>query len=128
VSADLQHLDPIFWRDAQAALEACRAHGVTFAITFGYRSMEEQRDLWVKYQAGGPRAAPPGRSAHNYGLAVDCLCPHREHDRGGPCYDLLAEVAPRYSLKTLASVADYGHLERDGWELFHDVIGGSSTK
>lgn len=117
MSADLERLDPTFWRDAQACLEACRAHGVALTVTMGYRSLEEQRDLWVAYQAGGPLAAPPGASAHNYGLAVDVLCPHREHDNGGPCYDLLAELAPRYDLQTLAAQHDYGHLQRVGWRV-----------
>lgn len=36
-----------------------------------YRSLEDQSALYQKFLSGGPRAAPPGQSAHNYGLAVD---------------------------------------------------------
>jgi hypothetical protein len=38
---------------------------------YGYRGLEEQYVLYQKFLKGGPRAAPPGRSAHNYGLALD---------------------------------------------------------
>ena len=125
---DLEHLDPVFLRDFNALMEACRAHGLTFTTTFGYRSLDEQAALYRAHLAGGPLAAPPGLSAHNFGLACDVLCPHREHDKGGPCYDEMAALAPRYSLETLAPEHDYGHVQRIGWRMFHDVQGGSSTK
>lgn len=39
---------------------------------FGYRGMKDQQRLYEKYKAGkGPIAALPGKSRHNYGLAVD---------------------------------------------------------
>src|ERR1041385_1684173 len=40
-------------------------------VTSGFRDRMEQQRLWEIYKAGGPRAAPPGRSAHAWGLAVD---------------------------------------------------------
>lgn len=42
-----------------------------FAVTRGRASIEAQATLYSKYLAGGPLAAKPGRSAHNYGLAID---------------------------------------------------------
>ena len=42
-------------------------------VTYGHRTLEEQASLWAKYQDGGPKAAPPGKSAHNFGLAVDIV-------------------------------------------------------
>lgn len=36
-----------------------------------YRSCEIQRELYERHLAGGPLAAPPGRSWHNVGLAFD---------------------------------------------------------
>jgi peptidoglycan L-alanyl-D-glutamate endopeptidase CwlK len=35
------------------------------------RSYAEQAELYKKYLAGGPIAAPPGKSNHNFGLAFD---------------------------------------------------------
>lgn len=45
--------------------------GYEFNISFAYRSPELQNSLYIKAQAGGPRAAAPWRSLHNYGLAID---------------------------------------------------------
>lgn len=42
-------------------------------VTSGLRTYGEQTRLYMAYLAGRSRlpAAPPGRSAHNYGLAID---------------------------------------------------------
>lgn len=37
----------------------------------GWRSMAEQARLYEEHLRGGPEAAPPGKSAHEFGLAVD---------------------------------------------------------
>jgi peptidoglycan L-alanyl-D-glutamate endopeptidase CwlK len=40
-------------------------------VTSGYRTFSEQKELYDKYKTGGPQAAPPGYSNHNYALAFD---------------------------------------------------------
>lgn len=45
----------------------------------GYRSFDKQQELYDNYKRGGIIAAPPGKSYHNYGRAVDLLV----HDLGG---------------------------------------------
>lgn len=45
-------------------------------VTCGYRSEEESNRLHKIYLAGGPRAAPGGKSPHNFGEAIDVV-----HDR-----------------------------------------------
>lgn len=61
--------------DFQARLQAWNAElGNKFDITAGYRSMSQQAylyDRWQRRVPGQAQAAPPGRSNHNYGLAVD---------------------------------------------------------
>ena len=54
-------------------LAACaRDLGEIWNINSGYRSIEEQRRLYNLYLAGkGNLAAPPGKSAHNFGGAAD---------------------------------------------------------
>jgi LAS superfamily LD-carboxypeptidase LdcB len=44
-------------------------------VTSGYRSLSEQRRLYALYTSGRHRypVAPPGKSYHNYGLAVDVV-------------------------------------------------------
>lgn len=66
--ADRGALDLAFAADVEALLTASPW---AWWVISGRRTLAEQTRLWQVYQAGGPRAAPPGRSAHNYGLAVD---------------------------------------------------------
>ncbi len=56
---------------ARALVNAAAARGIIVKVISGTRSLEEQTILYQKYQQGGPLAAPPGRSNHNYGIAFD---------------------------------------------------------
>jgi peptidoglycan LD-endopeptidase CwlK len=56
---------------ARALVSAAREQGVIIKILSGTRSYEEQAELYRKHKAGGPLAAPPGRSNHNFGIAFD---------------------------------------------------------
>jgi hypothetical protein len=50
--------------------------GNRFDITHGYRTMAQQQYLynrWLNHVPGQAQAAPPGRSMHNFGLAVDLV-------------------------------------------------------
>jgi len=55
------NLDPQFGEDIDALLARST---FAWAVVQGFRTKEYQGQLWDKYQAGGPLAAPPGRSAH----------------------------------------------------------------
>jgi len=46
-------------------------NGYDCNIAFSYRSIAQQRELYRNYQAGGPKAARPGSSWHNYASAID---------------------------------------------------------
>lgn len=63
-------LEPVFRADVEALLAGSP---FTWLVTSGHRSNAEQSRLWQIHLAGGPKAAPPGKSAHNYGLAVDVV-------------------------------------------------------
>ncbi|MCE9671412.1 M15 family metallopeptidase [Myxococcus stipitatus] len=65
-------------RDAALAFQRmereAEVDGVRLHITSGYRSPREQRALYEQYRKGhGNRAARPGRSNHQRGLAVDLV-------------------------------------------------------
>lgn len=47
----------------------------TVRVTSGYRSITQQSLLYRRYLAGQASfpAAPPGRSYHNYGRAIDVI-------------------------------------------------------
>lgn len=62
------------WKDwCDWCLAALESYGITGTVTSGVRSTEKQRQLYNDYVSGKSSiiAAPPGRSAHEYGLAID---------------------------------------------------------
>lgn len=56
-----------------ATIGLLAGQGIQVLITRGFASPEEQARLRNIHIAGGPLAAPPGRSWHEYRLAADCL-------------------------------------------------------
>ena len=75
-------LQPQFRDSVAAMLQAAAQEGVNLRITSAYRSPEVQARLWENALAkyGSPEAArkwvaPPGRSQHNRGTAVDFAGP-----------------------------------------------------
>lgn len=75
-------LHPQFRDNVWAMLNAAQQEGLNLRITSAYRSPEVQAGLWENALAkyGSPEAArkwvaPPGRSRHNMGLAVDFAGP-----------------------------------------------------
>lgn len=71
VTGDVQGLNGDFLK----RLKAWSAYvGQPFVVGSGYRSMEEQKvlyDRWMRRVPGQARAAKPGSSNHNFGLAAD---------------------------------------------------------
>lgn len=119
VNPDL--LDQSFRKDVEQFLQASPYR---WWVSYGYRSLEEQAELYKVYQAGGPRAAPAGRSAHNYGLAVDVVLDGSEKAGLQALWDtklpgwlwLKAQSIIHPHLRTGWKYADYGHIEHVGWE------------
>lgn len=76
MGASLRSLDPQFRPYAQALVEVARSYGLKPVVTSTYRSVSEQRRLYERWLAGQHPypVAPPGRSLHNYGLAIDLVC------------------------------------------------------
>ena len=87
----LSGLWPPFATAVQYYLSAADYYGIPVTIVSGYRSMEEQRQLYAKGRTaaeianhthlrgarGSVTDAWPGSSAHNYGLAVDISSPRQ---------------------------------------------------
>ena len=69
VTGDVIGLDPRF---LQRLAMWAGAVGQTYNVDSGYRDINEQRVVYARYLAGkGAKAAVPGSSMHNYGLASD---------------------------------------------------------
>lgn len=123
-SVDPLKLEPVFRQDV---IELLTMTPVNWYVLYGYRSLAEQAALYDKYVKGGPKAAPPGLSPHNYGLAVDVV-PDGDPDIPGlqPDWnttsaawsDLLAAIKAHPRLHSGASFRDTDHVERLGWQRF----------
>jgi hypothetical protein len=77
-------------------VEAGAAAGVEVAINSGFRSFPEQKflhDGFIKGLPGFNKAAKPGRSPHQNGIAFDISVPG---GAGNPTYDWLVLNAPRH--------------------------------
>jgi len=99
-------LDPRFRASVWDLLQAAQADGVNLRITSAYRSPEVQARLWENALAkyGSPEAArkwvaPPGRSQHNTGMAVDFAGPGGLlRDANSPEAQWIAANAARFGL------------------------------
>lgn len=75
VSRSLLRLDSRFRPYAQGLLEVAQRFGLNPVVTSTRRTLAEQAALYREYLAGRHPypVAPPGRSQHNYGLAIDLV-------------------------------------------------------
>lgn len=120
--ADRSLLPPAFAADID---ELLTPGPWTWYVLSGLRTMEEQAALHRIALAGGPRAAPPGRSAHNYGLAVDValdgnmgtpgLQPDYKVVRNSGWLWLRDVIAPHPRLSSGWRYGDWPHIERFQW-------------
>lgn len=71
----LDALDPVLSRAAQALIDYATAQGYNPRVTSTVRSWWDQQAAYSRYVSGRAQfpAAPPGRSAHQYGWAFDLV-------------------------------------------------------
>jgi peptidoglycan L-alanyl-D-glutamate endopeptidase CwlK len=99
--------------------------GLDWVVTSGRRTMAEQQRLYDQgRKSSGPivTKAPPGSSAHNFGLAAD-LCPMKD---GKPWWNApdevwkqMADVAIQLGLTAgyyFKSIHDAPHVESPSWK------------
>lgn len=71
----INSMDPSVQGSFAAAVNEYNAtyggQGEFLTVTEGFRTPERSDELYQKYLAGGPKAAPGGSSWHNYGMAGD---------------------------------------------------------
>ena len=89
-------------------------------VTYGFRTRDQQAALYAKYLQGGPRAAPPGMSAHESGLAVDVTLVVQGHDDwdyvDAAWRRLVAVVYAHPRLHSLDGIGDTDHIEAVHWK------------
>lgn len=95
-------------------------------VTAGFRTRKEQSRLHEIYLAGGPKAAPPGLSAHEYGLAIDIVLDCDPEAVGlQPSWNvklqqwltLKLHLLTHPTLKHGSSFGDWPHVEARNWQL-----------
>ena len=99
-------LDPQFATGVYGLTQAAHAAGIPLQITSAYRSPELQAQLYASAveRYGSPQAArrwvaPPGRSQHNYGTAVDfALNGSLIRDADSPAAQFIRNNAEQYGL------------------------------
>lgn len=109
-------LHPAVAAAARAIIAELAERGHRAVVTSGYRSLAKQRQLYNRYRRGGPLAAAPGNSAHNYGLAVDIAFPGERRD--SRLYSLMHRIARGQGLTPLGAEqrrVDPYHVEVPGW-------------
>ena len=72
--ADLSDLNPAFLPLLNAYTGALDKAGIGYRVDSGYRTPEQQAEIYARSNQGRNfAAAPPWRSFHNYGLAADVI-------------------------------------------------------
>lgn len=126
VDLDLSY--PPFVEVGLELLSACRKRGADYFPTSATRWWAEQGALHELYLAGkGGRAAPPGYSGHQFGLAWDLTRDANLNRRGlQPSwkreeYTVLTEEAERLGLHSGASYDDCPHVSWPGYVTGEDL-------
>jgi LAS superfamily LD-carboxypeptidase LdcB len=115
----LSGLQPAFATNVRIFLEWTDRYGIPVTVVSGYRSLNEQRDLYAKGRTsqqiaqrvslrgaqGSVTDAFPGSSPHNYGLAVDLDSPRLSEAR---------QLAQFMGFGTVSW--DLPHIEWPGWQ------------
>jgi hypothetical protein len=126
---DVARLEPTF-RDDVAKLLGGSPYD--WRIIYAYRTLALQKELYDKFRAGGPRAAPAGESPHNFGLAVDVQLWVHDNPINNPMVRdrmdwnvknagwqwLFGVVAQHPRLHSGISFGDFDHIERVDWKLY----------
>ena len=115
-SRSLEDLHPGVRRRVEAFLAAARAQGIDLLVTSTYRDFESQQALYDQGRTQPGKIvtnAKPGRSWHNYGLAVDVV-PLRN---GKPVWDAKDPV-----WETVGKLGEAAGLEWAGrWTKFREL-------
>ncbi len=119
-SENLDYVYPPFLERLFALADRCNKRGARYLFYELYRPYARSAALARAYAAGGPRAAGPGKSNHNFGLGADAALiiqesPNRVLRWGEKDFDILIEEALKLGLKSGSVYGDKPHIE---WPTF----------
>lgn len=120
-----EDLEPVFLADVDKLLADSLFE---WHVVYGFRSLAMQNVLYKKHLAGGPLAAPPGKSAHNFGLAIDVQLWITDPKTGKKRMEwnvkhpgwvwLFKAIKPTPHLSSGIAFGDYDHIQRYRWQQF----------
>lgn len=116
--ANIASLRPDFGARVLKWLADCRANGLNPLVYFGARTVRVQQELYERYIMGrGPLAAPPRKSYHCYGRAIDWVnikaAEGKKSDLDWNSMETFlkgVELAKKHKLHSIGS-KDIGHLQ-----------------
>lgn len=115
----MRSLRPKMRGDVGQLIGLLEENGFKPRVTSGRRTLAQQRKLYNAYLAGGPLAAAPGNSAHNYGLAVDISLDGPKNLRSH--YRQMHRAAAYFDLEPLPAEQaeeDPWHIQRVNWRSY----------
>ncbi|OHC98783.1 MAG: hypothetical protein A2885_17185 [Sphingopyxis sp. RIFCSPHIGHO2_01_FULL_65_24] len=103
---EIEYLSEAIVEPYQKMVAAAAADGIAILLNSGFRTYSSQKYLYEGYVAGRPgfnKAAKPGSSNHQHGIALDI---DTAGGLGSPTYDWLAKHATRFGfIRTVPSEA-----------------------
>ncbi len=93
------------------------SQGVSVTVISGYRTSADQARAAAQARAAGRPAAAPGRSAHNFGLAVDLMAGKNSSSAE---HEWLMRVARAIGFRMIAG--DRPHFEHPAWPALRETI------
>lgn len=100
----MEDLAPFFAKKLSAALAECQAEGYPVELFEGMRSAERQQWLWESGRTRDGKIvtyAKAGESAHNIGIAADCVFKINGTWSWEGQYDKVEQIMLKHGLKSL---------------------------
>jgi LAS superfamily LD-carboxypeptidase LdcB len=121
--ASLDSLQPDFGDRAKQWIQGMRDAGYNPMLHFGYRSPDEQQQLYQKYLAGGNKAVAPPMSYHTYGRAFDWVNQGQNGDlewNNDKAYQVGQALAKNYGLTGIGA-GDNDHIQDANYKSWRDL-------
>jgi D-alanyl-D-alanine carboxypeptidase len=121
--ASLDSLQPDFADRAKQWIQGMRNAGYDPVLHFGYRSPEEQQQLYQRHLAGGPQAVAPPQSYHTYGRAFDWVNKGSQGDLqwdNDKAYVFGQNLAKNYGLTGIGP-SDNDHIQDGNFKSWKDL-------
>ncbi len=110
-------LSPYFKPYIDWLLDYADAQGVNVTVVSAHRTDEEQAEAARQARAAGRPAAAPGRSAHQYGLAVDLMAGKHSSSED---HEWLMKVGRAMGFRFYAK--DRPHFEHPAWAALRETL------